>query len=41
MRNQLVHGYFDIDYERVANTVLSDIPPLAAKLAKLLNEDNA
>lgn len=41
MRNRLVHGYFDIDYDRVVNTVLSDLPPLMERLTKLLNEDKA
>ena len=36
MRNRLIHVYFDIDIERVWDTVQLDIPELALKLKNLL-----
>lgn len=35
MRNRLVHAYFDIDLDRVWDTVLDDLPPLIAQLEEL------
>jgi uncharacterized protein with HEPN domain len=34
MRNRLVHVYFDIDLDRVWDTVEQDLPPLIAALEK-------
>lgn len=36
MRNRLIHAYFDIDAERVWETVTDDLPPLIAKLKVML-----
>ncbi len=36
MRNRLIHAYFDIDLDRVWDTVLADLPPLVAELAKIV-----
>lgn len=36
MRNRLIHAYFDIDLDRVWDTVQEDLPSLAAKLEKLV-----
>ena len=36
MRNRLTHGYFDIDRDRVWDTVLDDLKPLCAELEKLV-----
>ena len=36
MRNRLIHAYFDIDYDRVYDTVTSDLPPLIANLERIL-----
>jgi len=36
MRNRLIHGYFDIDFDIVWNTVTKDHPSLKAELEKLL-----
>lgn len=36
MRNRLTHGYFDIDLDRVWDTVLEDLKPLCAELEKLV-----
>ncbi len=35
MRNQLVHGYFDISYKIIWSTVTEDIPKLIAVLEKI------
>lgn len=35
MRNRLTHGYFDIDLDRVWDTVLVDLEPLCASLENL------
>jgi len=39
MRNRLIHGYFDIDVDRVWDTVVHDLPPLIAELEKILEPD--
>ena len=36
MRNRLIHSYFDIDLDRVWDTVIDDLPPLVAELKGLL-----
>jgi uncharacterized protein with HEPN domain len=36
MRNRLIHVYFDIDIDRVWDTVQLDIPEVALKLKNLL-----
>jgi len=36
MRNRLTHGYFDIDLDRVWDTVLEDLGPLCEALEKLV-----
>ena len=36
MRNRLVHAYFDIDPDRVWDTLEQDLPPLVATLEKIL-----
>jgi uncharacterized protein with HEPN domain len=37
MRNQLIHGYFDISYRIIWSTVTEDIPRLAVELEKILH----
>jgi len=37
MRNRLTHGYFDIDLDRVWDTVMEDLEPLCVELEKLLD----
>ncbi len=32
MRNRLIHAYFDIDFDRVCDTITADLPPLIASL---------
>lgn len=34
MRNRLIHGYFDVDPDRVWDTVVDDLPPLIGALEK-------
>lgn len=36
MRNRLIHGYFDIDLDRVWDTVIDDLPPLIAELRRII-----
>ena len=36
MRNRLIHGYFDINYDIVWDTVKNDLPPLIASLKQAL-----
>ena len=36
MRNRLVHGYFDIDYELVFSTVKIDLPILIVQVKQLI-----
>jgi len=36
MRNRLIHVYFDIDLDRVWDTVTDDLPPLIAALEKMI-----
>ena len=35
MRNRLIHAYFDIDLDRVWDTITDDLPPLIAELERL------
>ena len=36
MRNRLIHAYFEIDLDRVWDTVIEDLPPLVTALEKIL-----
>jgi uncharacterized protein with HEPN domain len=36
MRNRLIHGYFDIDVDRVWDTVADDLPTLISQLGEIL-----
>ena len=35
MRNRLIHAYFDIDLDRVWDTVTDDLPPLVNQLERI------
>lgn len=35
MRNRLIHAYFDIDLDRVWDTITDDLPPLIEELEKI------
>lgn len=39
MRNRLIHVYFDIDLERVLDTVNHDLPPLIKSLEKIISSE--
>jgi uncharacterized protein with HEPN domain len=39
MRNALIHGYFDVDWEQVWNTAVADIPRLEDQVRALLAPD--
>jgi uncharacterized protein with HEPN domain len=41
MRHRLVHGYFEIELERVWRTVREDLPKLIAKLEKLSSPEES
>lgn len=36
MRNKLIHGYFEVDFEVVWNTIKKDLPDLESMLRELL-----
>ena len=38
MRNHLVHAYFDVDVERVWDTVTDDLPPLITALKQIVRK---
>ncbi len=38
MRNRLIHVYFEIDLDRVCDTVANDLPPLLASLSRIFSE---
>ena len=40
MRNRLVHGYFDVDWAKVWDTVHHDLPPLIATIEPLIPPEN-
>lgn len=39
MRNRLIHVYFDIDLDRVWDTVTEDLPPLIAILERMVTQE--
>ena len=41
MRNRLIHAYFDVDLDRVWDTVTDDLPPLITELQTVLTETDA
>ena len=36
MRNRIIHAYFDVDLDRVWDTITEDLPPLVARLRPIL-----
>ncbi len=40
MRNALIHGYFEINTNRVWDTIIQDLPHLKASVDALLNTDS-
>lgn len=39
MRHRLIHVYFDIDLDRVWDTVTDDLPPLITALEKIISRE--
>jgi uncharacterized protein with HEPN domain len=39
MKNRLIHVYFDIDLDRVWNTITDDLPPVIAVLERIIQEE--
>lgn len=40
MRNRLIHGYDDIDFEMLYRTIAKDLPPLISQLGKIVPGEN-
>jgi uncharacterized protein with HEPN domain len=40
MRNRLIHAYFDVDLDRVWDTIIDDLPPLIHELKMILSMEN-
>ena len=41
MRNRLIHAYFDVDLDRVWDTITDDLPPLIAALEQLVAQEES
>ncbi len=39
MRNRLIHVYFDIDLDRVWDTITDDLPPVIAALERIVQNE--
>jgi uncharacterized protein with HEPN domain len=39
MRNRLIHAYFDVDKDRIWDTVQDDLPHLITELEKIISEN--
>jgi uncharacterized protein with HEPN domain len=39
MRNRLIHAYFDVDLDRIWDTVTVDLPPLIAALQQIIETE--
>jgi uncharacterized protein with HEPN domain len=39
MRNRLIHLYFDIDLDRVWDTIIDDLPPVMVALEKIVQKE--
>ena len=39
MRNRLIHGYFDVNHDRVWDTIIEDLPPLITKLKRIIKDE--
>lgn len=39
MRNRLIHVYFDIDLDRVWDTITDDLPPVITLLEKIVQDE--
>lgn len=38
MRNRLIHGYFTVDFDKVWETIVRDLPPLKQAINKILSK---
>ena len=36
LRNRIVHGYDDIDYQTIFDTIKNDLPELSRKIGKII-----
>ena len=41
MRNRLIHAYFDVDLDRVWDTITADLPPLINTLEKIVSSQKS
>ncbi len=39
MRNRLIHGYFDVNYDLVWETVMAELPPLMRQIKGVLKKE--
>jgi len=40
MRDKLIHGYFNVDVERVWNVIVKDIPALRKQIEDIIDNEN-
>ena len=40
MRDKLIHGYFNVDVERVWNVIIKDIPVLEKQIEDIIEKEN-
>ncbi len=40
MRDKLIHGYFNVDVERVWNVIINDIPVLKKQIEDIIDKEN-
>jgi len=40
MRDKLIHGYFNVDVERVWNVIINDIPVLKKQIEEIFDKEN-
>ena len=40
MRNRLIHVYFDVDLDRVWDTITDDLPPLITALENVISQES-
>ena len=40
MRDKLIHGYFNVDVERVWNVIVKDIPALKKQIEDIIDKEN-
>lgn len=40
MRNRLIHAYYDVDFDRVWDTITDDLPPLILSLENIIKKED-